>query len=147
MILLMGFTRAVKPETSGCLCSHIGCHITSPLASRKVRSDSWGQRRWRFSNWLHQGICHLAQTIFRGTCSAKHSDGCFQQTDDPVSTTVRMEITVACFMENEKLIKCSFGKIMEYINIALFAVREICLFPQSWQISLCLVKVSFLLIT
>lgn len=110
MILLMGFTRAVKPETSGCLCSHIGCHITSPLASRKVRSDSWGQRRWRFSNWLHQGICHLAQTIFRGTCSAKHSDGCFQQTDDPVSTTVRMEITVACFMENEKLIKCSFGK-------------------------------------
>ena len=51
MMFLMGFTSAVKPETSGCLCSHMGCHITSPLASRNVRSDSWGERRSMSTKW------------------------------------------------------------------------------------------------
>lgn len=32
---------AVKAGMSGCRCSHMGCHITKPLARRKVRSDSW----------------------------------------------------------------------------------------------------------
>lgn len=27
-----------------------------------------------------------------------------------------IEITVTCFMENERLIKCSFGKSLEHIN-------------------------------
>lgn len=39
-MFLIGFTRALKAETSGCLCSHIGCQITRPLAKRNVRSDS-----------------------------------------------------------------------------------------------------------
>lgn len=53
MMFLRGFTSAVKPETSGCLCSHMGCHITSPLASRNVRSDSWEKRR---TGWKDQSM-------------------------------------------------------------------------------------------
>lgn len=39
-MLRMGLTRAEKAGTSGWRCSHIGCQITRPPASRKVRSDS-----------------------------------------------------------------------------------------------------------
>lgn len=43
-MFLMGLMSKVKAGMSGWRCSHIGCHMTKPLARRKFRSDSWEKR-------------------------------------------------------------------------------------------------------
>lgn len=61
-MFLTGLMSAVKAEMSGWRCSHIGCHITKPLANRKVKSDSYKKG-------------HIFQ-IYRGSISANelHED-------------------------------------------------------------------------
>lgn len=44
-MFLMGLISKVKAGMSGWRCSHMGCHMTKPLARRKFRSDSWGGGR------------------------------------------------------------------------------------------------------
>lgn len=71
--------------------------------------------------YVQQLVCVREFVIFHrpfaeGLALANTQMSVSRQANDPVNTTIKMEITVTCFMEKEKLIKCSFGKSLGHIN-------------------------------